>query len=287
MKKISLFLSLFGLAVGLCACGSDHKNDGYCDAGFADGCRDGEYVYCHFEKKGSHGNIKAEATFEFNNITYVCNDEDVLVPRDYSCTGGVLNKDGKAVDNNVICLSDSSLISCEGEEVVYGYKICGGNSIMKCDLDDDGKYQVVKEDCGVMVCENYERDDKMYAGCFNSSDVQSGCDNVSIYGDCDAKSVLSFCTRKDSSKGKLIKLDCPARDQVCMKINDEYGYDCTTTCEDVTGRYTVHGTCEDGKLIYCNEDETTHKYIVSEWDCPNHTSGPLTCGFAGYQYNCI
>lgn len=282
MKKISFFLSLAGLAASLCACG--HDNDSYCDAGFVDGCRDGEYVRCHFEKEGSKGKLKADVSIEFNNIVYVCNNRDVLVPRDYSCSGGVLNKDGAPVDNNVVCNEDLSLVSCNGDDFVTGVQVCSNNAIISCGKDDAGAVVVNSNTCKTgMVCANYERNDKNYASCFKSSELSEGCaEGTSVLGACDGNSGLTFCTSKNPAKGQTVRLDCPSRGQSCMFINDEYGYDCSATCDDADGKkYNEHGECSNNTLGYCLIDEDG-KISVDKIDC-----GSKTCGFNDFQYECM
>ena len=92
MRKISLALTLIGLATVFCACGDD-GNKSYCDSGFTDGCENGKYVYCEFEGSSSNGKIVTKATVEFNNVEYVCNENNELVPKDYVCENGILLHD--------------------------------------------------------------------------------------------------------------------------------------------------------------------------------------------------
>lgn len=285
MKKISLLLSVLGLTACLSAC--HHDSNSYCDAGFTDGCEEGMYVYCHYEKEDSRGVVKAEAEIEFNSIVYTCNDNDVLVPKDYTCTGGVLNKAGVPVDNNAVCSNDLILTSCDGDEFITGKEVCLNNSIIGCEMDANGHAVTYKDNCASgLTCENYERNDKNYAGCFDPKDVSKGCaDGITILGACDASSGLTFCTHKNPAKGQTIRLDCAARGQGCMLINEEYGFDCSATCKDSNDQlYNEHGTCSDDnkQLYYCLNKNGT--YTLDVLDCAGDSK---TCGFDDFQYDCL
>ena len=277
MKKICLAFMLVGLASALCACHDDNNN--YCDAGYVDGCQEGMYVHCVFEEDGDRGTVNADVSFMISGVEYICNDKDQLVAKDYECRNGVLYKNDAAVENNAFCNSDDVMTTCDGSNLVRGYGICANDQLVVC---SDGKAKV--DACGTgLKCVDYERNDNVYAGCFNASDVGGGCgEGVTTYGVCDSDGALTFCTRKDASKGQQIRLDCPSRGQGCMLINQDFGYDCSATCSDEGGVYNEHGVCEGNTLVYCKKSNGA--FAVTEWKCSEEN---LSCAFDNYQYSCI
>lgn len=274
MKKLAIMLSLFGLAAALNACGGDDKKENLCDSNFVDGCEKGVYLKCERTATDKHGRIVEHATIEMHEVVYVCNDKDELVPDGYSCADGVLSKDGQPVDP--VCGADDTLIACSGNEIVQGHQVCQGNAVLSCDADG-----LHKSECGSgLVCTDYERNDSLYASCIKSDDVTEGCPSgISAFGSCNSSDgSLVFCTRKDASKGKTIRLDCAAQNKACMLINDDYGYDCTATCKDGNDKpYTEHGQCDGNVLKYCHEGN----YV--ELNCDDTAK---SCQFDRYQYDC-
>ncbi|MBQ9396238.1 MAG: hypothetical protein IJU23_12105 [Proteobacteria bacterium] len=280
MRKISLALTLIGLATVFCACGDD-GNKSYCDSGFTDGCENGKYVYCEFEGSSSNGKIVTKATVEFNNVEYVCNENNELVPKDYVCENGILLHDGKQVENNAICDDNETLSFCNGNDLVQGYQACINDKVVAC-VKGAAKATTCKEG---LTCVDYERGDHLYASCVKTDDIKTGCDDgVTTYGSCDSDSKLTFCTRKNTSEGKTVTLDCPSRGQSCMLIEEkEFGYDCSETCMDGDKLYNEHGTCEGNTLVYCGRENAGDAIKVYEWVCGDNE---LTCGFDENQYSC-
>ena len=280
MRKISLTFTLMGLAAIFCSCGDD-GNKSYCDSGFTDGCENGKYVYCEFEGSSKDGKIVTKATVEFNNVEYVCNDDDELVPKDYVCKNGVLQHNGEHVDNNAFCDNSGILSFCIGDELAHGYQACINDKVVVC-VDGVAKATACKTG---LECVDYERGNNLYASCVKSENVKTGCeDGVTTYGACDEDSNLTFCTRKNASQGKTVKLDCPSRGQTCMLIDEkEFGYDCSETCMEGDKLYNEHGICEGNTLIYCGREKDGDAMKVYEWRCSDNN---LTCGFDKYQYSC-
>lgn len=279
MKRLSFVLTLIGLTAIFCACGDD-GNKSYCDSGFTNGCENGKYVYCEFEKTDSSGHIVSKATIEFNSVEFVCNDSDQLVPKDYVCKDGVMLHNGEQVAKNAVCGEKDILLLCSGNDLIQGYQACLDDKIMECS-NGVVKSTTCKEG---LTCVDYERGDNLYASCVQPENVKTGCEaGVTTYGSCDTNSVLTFCTRKDTTKGKTITLDCPSRGQSCMLIEDNYGYDCSETCMDGDKLYNEHGVCEGNTLVYCGRENPEDAIKMYKWVCDDDQ---LTCGFDKVQFNC-
>ena len=297
MKKITYMLSFLALALIVSACGDDGKKTHYCDSGFQAACEDGLYVYCEMENGASEGNVKETDVYISNNVRYVCNDNNELVPENksgYSCKDGKLYDATKNMVISAACDANGTISFCDGNDVVSGVKGCLDSSMIYC---ENG--QVRKESCGPnQVCTPYERNDSFHAVCFDQKEVGGGCDaGVTPFGTCDAKNALTFCTRKDASKGKTIRLDCAAKGQACMFIDDVWGNDCTFTCEDNAQEYdvvTVTGMCDkDGKVIYCdkvNKDDHTpikkgDQLTAYDMECTDGKSCQFD--FKNGQFDCL
>lgn len=258
MKKIFWMIALLGMAVTITACGEDGDKTRYCDAGFHDGCEDGVYVHCEMNKTDSKGKVIESKSISFDEVEYVCNGKDVLVPSKYSCDNGkVVNSDDNSVNDSVCLGGDKSVVYCQDGEVVI--ENCG-----------DGN-----------VCEEYEKADSTSAICVKSEDIAPGCADVTDYGKCNSSDgSLTFCTKKDASKGKTIRLDCPSRGQQCRMIEEGgFGYDCTDVCGQDNAN-TSHGECSGNDLIYC--DVKDGNVSVETVHC-----GDAGCGFVGSYYDCL
>ncbi len=277
MKKIFCMIALVGMAVMATACGEDGDKTRYCDAGFHDGCEDGVYVHCEMSKKDSKGKVIESKSITFDEVEYVCDGKNVLVPSKYSCSNGkVLNKDDNS-ENDGICLGSGKMLRCSEDSLVESFQFCNGKSVVFC---ENGK--LVTEGCGDgNVCEEYEKADTTYALCVKSEDVLPGCGDVTDYGKCNSSDgSLTFCTKTDASKGKTIRLDCPARGQQCRMIEEGgFGYDCTDVCGQ-DNAYTSHGECNGNDLIYCAVKDGN--VSVETVHC-----GDAGCGFVDSYYDCL
>lgn len=274
MKKICFSLACIGLASLFCACGDD--GNAKCDDAYVNGCEDGVYMEC------VDGIVQKSASVKLDGVYYVC-DGDVL-KADVECKDGKFyNKPDNSDAGNVVCGESDVVFICESNTVSRNPgTLCANNIVTSC---EDGHLTQIKCREGY-VCEEYERGDEIKHGCFKSSDVSEGClEGVTAQGSCGGD-VLTFCSRKDASKGKTLRLDCATyltdHAESCVKINDEFGYDCTKVCDDEETGYTLHGTCEDGKLVYCGQYDDGWK--TTEWDCKANN---MTCSFNKSQYDCI
>ena len=266
-------------------------DDSVCDvATFEAGCKNGVHLKCEKANADEFGHIVSEERVTIDQIPYVCNDKDELVIADYTCKDGNLMRiDGSAVAKNAACTLSDLVISCSGDEVVLGAQVCQNSSVMSCH-----EKELLEVPCtDGFNCMDYERNGRFYASCVKSDDiVEEGCgENVTTQGACQSDGSLIFCTRKDASKGKTIRLDCAAENKACMLINDDYGFDCSVTCKDENGAskdannnpYTEHGFCSDNVLYYCYVKDDVVKLEKS-----NCSQDGKTCGFveSEHQYNC-
>lgn len=238
-----------GFAISACDDGGGATR--YCDAGFVEGCEDGVYLRCDFTKSQSRGRVVEVEVVARGNVEFVC-EGDALVPRGYACRGGKLYQDGLPVE--AFC-SGGRLYACDGDVVVTGASQCRGNSVLSCDGD-----KVVEAACGAsQSCVAYERGDATYAGCFEKKDIGSGCSGTTFAGSCSAAdNVLSFCTTRDphDRRGKTVKIDCHASGQVCVYVDDKWGYDCAKSCGDESDMaLTDRGYCSDDNVLHtCKEN---------------------------------
>lgn len=274
MKKICFALACTSLAALLLACGDDGNKK--CDSDYVNGCNDGVYMEC------VDGLVQKHDSINLDGVYYVCDGNSLKA--DVSCRDGKFyNNQDDSEAGSVVCGENNVVFVCESNTVSRpGGSTCRDNVVVSC---EDGKLSQIQCSEGY-VCEEYERGDLVNHGCFKASDVTEGClDGITALGAC-GDDVLTFCSRKDASKGKTLRLDCKTylkdRAEVCMKISDDFGYDCTTVCDDENTPHTLHGTCEDGKLVYCGKQD--NKWQTLEWDCAAEN---LTCGFSKNQYDCI
>ncbi|MBO4350944.1 MAG: hypothetical protein J6A01_08375 [Proteobacteria bacterium] len=260
-----------------------------CDASFESGCKNGVHLKCEFSGDAQYGHIIQEERVVIDSVSYVCNEQDELVIADYACKDGKLTLAGTAVEKNAACTATDLVISCAGDKVILGAQACKDSSVLKCHEKD-----LLEEPCDQgFTCMDYEREDKLYASCVKSDAiVGEGCaENVTAKGTCQPDGSLIFCTRKDASKGKTLRLDCAAENKACMLINDEYGFDCSLTCKDDQGAsknasgtpYTEHGFCDGNVLYYCSPKDNA--VILKQSNC---SQDGKTCGFveSEHQYNC-
>ena len=259
-----------------------------CDDSYEASCKDGVYSYCKLNDGERNGVVVQKEEVIIDDIAYICNDKNDLIIKDYSCKNGVLSgADGNAVADNAACAGKDMIVTCNNDKAVAGHQACSDKGVLKC---DNREIQVAPCDDG-LKCLDYERDSRIYATCVKADNIQEGCAaNVTAEGECQQDGSLIFCSRKDQSQGKTIRLDCIARNQACMLINQDYGYDCSSTCKEDKGNdkdanntaYTEHGFCaeENGEniLYYC------HEGAVHTVNC---TQNNKSCGFDIYQYNCI
>ncbi|MBR4984224.1 MAG: hypothetical protein IKY83_00600 [Proteobacteria bacterium] len=273
MKKICLSLACIGLSSFLFACGDDGSVK--CGPDFAAGCQDGVYMKC------VDGLVQKSDSVKLDSVYYVCNGDKLEA--DVECRDGKFyNKPDDSDAGSIVCGETDVIFICESNRISRAPgSMCNDNKVVSC---DDGHLKQIGCSNGY-VCEEYERGDEINHGCFKESDVTDGClEGVTVQGACGGD-ILTFCSRKDASKGKTLRLDCATylkdRQESCMKINDDFGYDCTKVCPDEG--YTIHGACENNKLVYCGKLDANSDWQTVEWDC---AADGLTCGFDHNQYNC-
>ena len=261
-----------------------------CDtATFESGCKNGVHLKCEKNANDSYGHIVQEERVNIDSVSYVCNEQDELVIADYACKDGMLTMAGTVVEKNAACTASDLVISCAGDKVILGAQACKDSSVLKCH-----DKELLEDPCiDGFTCMDYEREDKLYASCVKSDAiVEEGCAaDVTAKGTCQPDGSLVFCTRKDASKGKTLRLDCAAENKACMLINDDYGFDCSITCKDDKGAskdangnpYTEHGFCNENVLYYCYVKDG----VIALKDS-NCSQDGKTCGFveSEHQYNC-
>ncbi|MBQ8037766.1 MAG: hypothetical protein IJ268_12300, partial [Proteobacteria bacterium] len=218
MKKICFALACTSLAALLLACGDDGNKK--CDSDYVNGCNDGVYMEC------VDGLVQKHDSINLYGVYYVCDGNSLKA--DVSCRDGKFyNNQDDSEAGSVVCGENNVVFVCESNTVSRpGGSTCRDNVVVSC---EDGKLSQIQCSEGY-VCEEYERGDLVNHGCFKASDVTEGClDGITALGAC-GDDVLTFCSRKDASKGKTLRLDCKTylkdRAEVCMKISDDFGYDC-------------------------------------------------------------
>ena len=123
MKKIICALAVL-FAVSLTAC-DDGDNNKFvsCDMSFVNGCKDGIYLQCEFSATDTEGRLVEYATLDYQNITYVCDKDDNLVIKDYTCDNGQLkDASGKPVDP--VCGYIDNIYHCDGSKLVSSAMYC-------------------------------------------------------------------------------------------------------------------------------------------------------------------
>ena len=284
MKKWMINLIMMGLAIGFTACSNDDKED-LCIVGkTVEGCVNGMYVSCRVDNEGATKGVVARlSVVEINGVDYVCNERDQLQPI-LSCNNNVFSENG----NSLIYTRDT-IFECVGNEIVNVsdkyQSYCQGNS--RVYLDSVAK-KYVAQDCTAVgqQCEQMLKGDVVQAVCISSENVYEGCNNTTAYGSCDGNTLV-ICSNSVQSKGKTLRIDCGSSNpgRYCALVESKsYGYDCVQTCgkydnANINRPVTDFGFCDNNKLVYCRQGDTSRYY---EADC-----GSGYCGFSGTYYDCI
>ncbi len=191
-----------------------------------------------------------------------------------------------ASQDNYFCDEDGFIYSCSGDKRIARNAFCSGDAVLSCAKNGSNGYKLVSEPCfDEQACLEFEKGDTRDAACFNKSNIQNDCGNTKVYGRCsESGDALYMCTNdKNDGSGKLIRVDCAAKNRSCMMIEDkDYGYDCAFTCSDASGNeYTDFGVCNGSTLNYCNQ--------VGDLAEPVQCSGANSCGWDANHiaYDCI
>ena len=275
---------LFGALFMLQGCGGDDHGRANCNVDeYEEGCSDGVYLRCEFDRDSRNGlgHVVEHATVTIDGVVYKCNGNERVpetVVSDIQCANGLF-----AENHSHFSIVADQLLACNGNEsvnVTAEYNsACEGTKRYYYDVDAN-RYKV--EDCAdaARICEEYPKGNQIYAACVNASDVADGCGAVNFYGNCDGNTLV-ICSSRDNSQGKTLRIDCGAQSasKICVFVNDSYGYDCAVKCSDPDNQSTIYndyGICEDKLLRYC-----TQSGQYAEAYCEN------TCGFNGSYYDCL